>query len=252
MSTCAQHPAIGVGDVLRLHSQYNATAPIDDVMGIMNLAIFDNCASLTNPDQADFDNDAVGDACDPDIDGDSIANGSDPEGDGDQIPNASETACGSDPNNSLKRPERVDGVFAGVSDDGDAQVDEALPGGASSTDCDGDGYTGAAETNVFPLVNLRDQDPCGLTAWPADFEAGGVPDSTNTITLGDLTSFLAPTRHFNTNPGDGAFNIRWDIVPGADTYATVINLNDLTSIILVSPPILNGTRAFNGPTCPWP
>ncbi len=252
MSVCAPNAVIAVGDATRLHSQYNATAPIDDVMGIMNLMVYDNCASLTNPDQADFDNDLMGDACDPDIDGDTIANGSDPEADGDLISNTTETACGSDPNNSLKRPERVDGAFAGVSDDGDAQVDEALPGGASGQDCDGDGYPGTAETNVFPSVMLRDQDPCGMTAWPADFVAGGIPNSTNKVTITDLTSFLAPERRINTSPGDTAFDIRWDIVPGPGLFSKVININDMTSLITVMPPMFNGPRAFNGPTCPWP
>ena len=34
----------------------------------------DNCPSTPNPDQADFDGDSIGDACDPDVDGDSVEN----------------------------------------------------------------------------------------------------------------------------------------------------------------------------------
>lgn len=35
---------------------------------------FDNCVLVANSDQANFDNDALGDACDPDIDGDGVDN----------------------------------------------------------------------------------------------------------------------------------------------------------------------------------
>jgi hypothetical protein len=36
-------------------------------------------------------------------------------------------------------------------------------------------------------IGLTDQDPCGLNGWPTDLVSGGVPESTNRITLGDLT-----------------------------------------------------------------
>jgi hypothetical protein len=224
-------------------------------MGIMNLAIFDNCPSLTNPDQADFDNDAIGDACDPDIDGDGIANGSDSEADGDLIPNTSESACGSDPNNSLKRPERVDGAFAGVSDDGDAQVDEALPAAASGLDCDGDGFPGTTEANVFPLINLRDQDPCGTTAWPSDFVSGGIFGSTDRVLIDDLNSFLSPRKLDLNLTGSADSNKRWDLSPGPGIFATDINVGDLNALLggtSGNPPMFGGVKAFGGPVCPWP
>ncbi|MCB9849956.1 MAG: thrombospondin type 3 repeat-containing protein [Phycisphaerales bacterium] len=37
----------------------------------------DNCPGTGNADQADFDGDGAGDACDPDVDNDGIANGDD-------------------------------------------------------------------------------------------------------------------------------------------------------------------------------
>jgi hypothetical protein len=252
MTGCAPNAAIGVGDVIRLHTQYNATATIPDVMGIMVGYLYDNCPAVANPDQADFDGDLAGDACDSDIDGDGVANGSDSEADGDKLPNATETTCGSDPLNSSRRPERLDNVFAGVDDDGDGQVDEALPAGATSADCDGDGYTGSAENHVFAPSTNRDQDACGTNAWPPDLVSGGVPNSTDRLTLGDVTSYVAPSpRKLNTDPGEPGYNVRWDIVPGAGIFADAINLNDLASLTTVVPPML-GVRAFGGPTCPWP
>ena len=37
----------------------------------------DNCPNTANADQADFDNDGIGDVCDDDIDGDGVLNADD-------------------------------------------------------------------------------------------------------------------------------------------------------------------------------
>jgi hypothetical protein len=76
MSTCspnATQSIICVGDVIRLHTQYNNTSlfPILDAMGIIAGDI-----DTTTP-LPDADHDGITDACDPDIDGDGVANGSD-------------------------------------------------------------------------------------------------------------------------------------------------------------------------------
>jgi hypothetical protein len=133
-------------------------------------------------------------------------------------------------------------------------VDEALPGGASGFDCDGDGYKGSAESNVYQPGTTGDQDPCGATGWPSDL-VSVPPDSANRITLTDLTSFLAPLRRFNTSPGDGGYDVRWDLVPGPGLFMEEINLNDLTALLAGPtgyPPMLGGVRAFGGPVCPSP
>ncbi len=148
----------------------------------------------------------------------------------------------------------MDGVFSGHDDDGGVLIDEVLPPGAGSYDCDGDGYVGSTEDHVFGAGTRRDQDACGVSAWPSDFASGGTPDSTNRITLGDLTSFLAPTRRLDTSPGDAGYDVRWDLSPGPGALTKVINLGDLTTLLAGptgSPPMLFGARAFNGPACPW-
>jgi hypothetical protein len=187
-----------------------------------------------------------------DADGDGTPDSADTsDSDGDLLADNVEFACGSRANNASIRPERTDGAFAGVSDDGDQLIDEQLPAGLGAFDCDGDGYTGDAEDNVFTAPSRGDQDPCGTSAWAADIISGGIPDSTNRVNITDLTSFLAPVRRLNTSPPESAFDVRWDLVPGAGIFSDVININDLTSQIVLAPPMLAAQRAFNGPPCPW-
>jgi hypothetical protein len=45
------------------------------------------------------------------------------------------------------------------------------------------------------------------SAWPADFISGGIPESTDRVTLQDLTSFLAPVRRLDKSPGHADFNM---------------------------------------------
>lgn len=191
----------------------------------------------------------------------------------DLVFNTAEPPCDGDPLNGDVRPERLDGVFAGVTDDNDAEIDEGLPPGFENQDCDGDGYTGNMENHVYAYLGQLngDQKTCGeydtafpdpiQTAtpskrWPSDLVSGGIPDSTNKITIRDITSFLAPVAYYNgTNVGTRPGDVRWDVSPGKGIYATDINIADLTTMIAGStgnPPMLDGARALNGPTCPWP
>jgi hypothetical protein len=85
--------------------------------------------------------------------------------------------------------------------------------------------------------------------------SGGVPNSTNRVTITDLTSFLAPDRRLDTRPGQTFFSSRWDLVPGRGLFSNWIVINDLTSLLAAStgfPPMLSGAKAFGGPACPWP
>jgi titin len=228
-----------------------------------------------------------------DYDSDDLCDTTDADDDGEGLTDVVEANCGSDSLNALSRPERIDGAFAGVSDDSDASVDEALPASAANFDCDGDGYTGSVEAGTplcsgganddgtGPLADdtvandgcpggppqegtfseaqfhiaTNDQDPCGIPGWPSDFVSGGIPNSTNRITLTDLTSFTSVPRKFGTSPVDANYNQRWDLLPGRGLLGQWINLNDLTALTLGAtgtPPMFSGNRAFNGPTCPWP
>ncbi|MCH8815338.1 MAG: thrombospondin type 3 repeat-containing protein [Chloroflexi bacterium] len=203
----------------------------------------DNCPAIANADQTNFDGDALGDVCDPDDDNDGASDVSD------------RTECGGNPYDGSIAPERVDGAYAGTDDDGDTEIDEALPAGAEAFDCDGDGYVGTAEAVIFGGSSDRDQDPCGTDGWPLELnDSAGPPDSFNRINVLDITSFLAPVRYFGTNVGTNLGDVRWDLTPGAGIFPTDINVQDITAMIAGPtgfPPMLGGVKAFGGPVCPW-
>jgi hypothetical protein len=234
----------------------------EDVDGDGSATLFDNCPADSNPLQEDLDGDALGDACDPDDDNDLVAD-------------ADEGPCGSDPLDvtpPLSRPERVDGAFAGVDDDGDTMADEVLPGGAGGFDCDGDGYTGAAEGHVFSYLPQADGDQkvCQeydlafvnpnpdvrpSRRWPSDVNRSvGPPDSFNRVNILDLTTLLAPVRYFGTDLGTNSGDVRFDLDPGPGLFTEDINITDLTSLLAGPsgmPPMLAGVRVFDGPGCPY-
>ena len=179
--------------------------------------------------------------------------------DGDGIPNDVEQGCGSLSGSAASRPERIDGAFAGTDEDGDTQIDEVLPAGATAYDCDRDGFSGAAENHVYGPSTRGDQDPCGTNSspptsppspigWPADLKGG--PLTGNRVTIEDLASFIAPVRFLGTNIGTHTGDVRWDLSPGKGILGQDINVQDFASL-LASAPML-GTRALNGPACPWP
>jgi glucose/arabinose dehydrogenase len=173
----------------------------------------------------------------------------DSDDDNDGVADVAEANCGGNATNPNIRPERIDDSFAGLDDDGDAAVDEALPGGASGFDCDGDGYLGSAEDHVFTAAARGDQDACGTTRWPADFTSGGT-FSANKVNVSDAATFITPVRYMNTNVGTNPGDVRWDIVPGS-TFGTDINVADIASLTVVAPPMYEMTRAFGNRTCPW-
>ena len=168
--------------------------------------------------------------------------------DGDGTNDAEESACGSDPNDPAKRPERVD--LAG-DQNGDGNPSEPLPGGAAAYDCDGDGWTGTKENAIFSPSIVQDQDACGNNGWPADLDSG--TGSVNKVTLSDIGSFFVPY-HFNTDVGTFAGDHRWDLIPSGK-----IGIQDIGALLASVPggtayPWMLGGSAliFNYALgCPW-
>jgi hypothetical protein len=113
---------------------------------------------------------------------------------------------------------------------------------------------------AFDIGTERDE-PCDpgvgpdpSTAWPSDFVSAGVPDSTDVLTITDLTSFIAPIRHLDTDPSEVGFSARWDIAPGqtfGGPTADWIQVTDLTALFAGTtgfPPNFGGLRPFNTTT----
>jgi hypothetical protein len=124
----------------------------------------------------------------------------------------------------------------------------------SARDLDGDGYSEAFEPMIGTSPTVRcDEGPNDPSAgWPSDFKSGGIPTSTDRVTLVDLTSFLGPVRRAGTSPGENGWSPRWDLVPGPQAFTSWINIQDLTAIIAGTtgrPPMFGGQRAYHGPTC---
>jgi hypothetical protein len=115
---------------------------------------------------------------------------------------------------------------------------------SSPGDFDGDGFDDEREQ----LIGTNSTLPCGTSGWPLDL-VGGLSGSP--VDIVDITSFLAPIRRLDTNPGDEAYDPRWDLV--ANQFGAAISIGDLTSLLAgptAYPPMLGGERALNA-TCPY-
>ncbi len=112
----------------------------------------DNCPFVANPNQENFDNDTMGDACDADDDNDSFSD-------------TDENTAGSDPFNSASTPEVCDGVDNDLNDgvdegftntDGDSQAD------CVDADDDNDGFSDTVEAGAGsdPLNSASTPEVC--------------------------------------------------------------------------------------------
>lgn len=141
----------------------------------------DNCVSVANPNQANKDGDAHGDACDGDADGDGISN-------------VAEATAGSNP---LDTDSDDDGVLDG---------DEALP----FDDTDKDGVP-----NIMDHDSDGDGLPDGLEAGVAK------PSPDTDVTAGHFISDLDPTTHTSAVKADTDGDGRSDGVEDANSNGRI-------------------------------
>ena len=162
--------------------EYDGEAPTDSDGDGINDNI-DNCPSIANEDQADFDSDGEGDACDSDddndgtndeddafpfddtesldTDSDGIGNNEDEDDDGDG------TLDDSDPQPIIANVFAIDSDGDGVADSIDDYPTDATKQFSSDGDFDGDGFTNDEEVDYCtnPFDKNSQPDVGGLSAW---------------------------------------------------------------------------------------
>jgi hypothetical protein len=149
----------------------------------------------------------------------------------------------------VESPLTTDDVFKLQFEDYDGVVDIDGCHDSPGEDFDGDGYTDEDEALS---IGTDAGYPCGINGWPSNLNDDGF--SFNRLDILDVTSFVAPVRHFEKSPGDPGFDARWDIRPGAGGFPKWINITDITTLTAGptgNPPMLGGARAFDR-DCPFP
>jgi hypothetical protein len=167
-----------------------------------------------------------------DDDGDDIANDVDPDVDGDGAPNGIEAPCGAtvpphtppmQPEwHPYRQPERIDGAYSGVDEDGDTVADDLLAPGSETIDCDGDAFKGSVEQYVFSRAStVDDQAACAETPTPNDETDDRWPADFNDSKSVNITDVLVLKPVF----GGSSAPPRYDIVPSDN-----INVTDVLAL----------------------
>jgi hypothetical protein len=201
---------------------------------------------MANPDQTDSNGNGLGDACDltttSDLDGDGFFDADEAGAPLCLTPSNHDLLDDSASNDGCEAAGTPESnCVTSVDDDADGRVNDGCP------------QVGVVSEGAYN-IGTNHLGRCGVgfsagqsSAWPLDLVSGGVPQSTDKVTIGDLASFLAPVRRLDTRPPNANFNQRWDLKPGPQFGSNWIGVSDLGALVSgVSgfPPMNSGQKVY--------